>query len=228
MRKQISDHKKYVPALGYHLLTPFYDLLMRITGHESRLKNDFMMLAQLDDTQHVLDLGCGTGSLAMLIKREFPSIDITALDCDKKILSIAADKVVKAQVDIQFVHAFAEDLPCPDNCFDRILSSLLFHHLCWDRKQQVACEMFRVLKSGGEIHILDWGRASNWVMRTLFFSVQLVDGFTNTQENVSGRLVELFQNAGFTGVSEQQSFDTVFGTLVHYRALKSNDDQLSA
>lgn len=183
-----------------------------------------MMQAQLDNAQQVLDLGCGTGSLAILVKRDSPTINITALDCDLKILSIAAKKAGQMQVDVQFVHAFAENLPYPDNCFDRILSSLLFHHLSWDKKQQVAGEMFRVLKPGGELHVLDWGRASNRLMRTLFFVVQLVDGFSNTQDNISGRLVELFEHAGFSRVGEQQAFNTVFGTLVHYSAMKAHTD----
>lgn len=224
MNKRTSGHERYVPALGYHWLTPFYDRLTGITGQGDRLKHAFVQQAQLDNEQQVLDLGCGTGSLAILIKRDFPAIDITALDCDQKILSIAAKKAVQAQVDIQYVQAFVENLPCPGNSFDRLLSSLLFHHLSWDRKQQVASEMFRVLKSGGELHVLDWGRANSRLMRTLFFAVQLVDGFSNTLDNVSGRLIELFQNAGFSRVSEQQSFNTVFGTLVHYSALKAGAD----
>lgn len=182
----------------------------------------FMMQTQLDNTQQVLDIGCGTGSLAILIKSNFSTIDITALDCDQKILSIAADKANQARVGIQFVHAFAENLPYPDNCFDRVVSSLLFHHLSWGKKQQAADEIFRVLKPGGELHVMDWGRASNWLMRTLFLTVQVVDGFSNTQDNVSGRLIKLFDHAGFSRVSEQQLFDTVFGTLVHYGALKAD------
>ncbi|MCP5244569.1 MAG: hypothetical protein H6937_00820 [Burkholderiales bacterium] len=82
--------------------------------------------------------------------------------------------------------------------------------------------MTRVLKPGGQLHVLDWGRASNQLMRALFFAVQLVDGFDNTRDNVTGRLVELFEHARFYRIDEQQSFNTVFGTLVHYRALKAD------
>ena len=180
----------------------------------------FMQQSQLDNARRVLDLGCGTGSLAIFIKRDFMTIDITALDCDRTILSIAAVKAVEAHLDIQHVQAFAEYLPCQNNSFDRILSSLFFHHLSWNRKQQVAKEVFRVLKPGGELHVLDWGRASDRLMRALFFAVQLVDGFSNTQDNVAGRLPELFEQTGFSQVEEKQSFNTVFGTLVHYCALK--------
>ncbi|MDR4518309.1 MAG: class I SAM-dependent methyltransferase [Nitrosomonas sp.] len=146
MRRKASGRKKYVPALGYHWLTPFYDWLIGITGHGDRLMYAFMQQSQLDHAQQILDLGCGTGSLAILTKRNFQASGITALDCDPKILSIAARKAVHYQVDIQYIQAFAENLPCPDNSFDRVLSSLLFHHLPWDRKQQVANEVFRVCK----------------------------------------------------------------------------------
>ncbi len=179
-----------------------------------------MLQAQLGRADQVLDVGCGTGSLAILIKRNYPKITISALDCDQNILTIAGKKADSAQVDIQFHRAFAESLPYPDESFDRVVSTLFFHHLSWHSKKQAAGEIFRVLKPGGELHVLDWGRANNWLMRTLFIAVKLVDGYSNTQDNVSGRLIELFAQTGLTQVNEQQSFNTVFGTLVLYSAVK--------
>ena len=81
-----------------------------------------------------------------------------------------------------------------------------------------AREIHRVLKPGGEVHVADWGRPSNRIMRGLFFAIQLLDGFENPRGHVDGRLEALFKDAGFGGVRATQSFDTVYGTLVLYRA----------
>lgn len=83
-----------------------------------------------------------------------------------------------------------------------------------------AQEIFRVLKPGAELHIADWGRATNPFMRGLFLLIQLIDGFKNTQDNVSGKLIPLFEQAGFIEVKQRQTFNTVFGTMVLYSAVK--------
>ncbi|MCP5243859.1 class I SAM-dependent methyltransferase [Nitrosomonas sp.] len=221
MKEPRNDKKIYVPALGFHRLTPLYDWIAGCAGYGFRFWYTLMMQAQLEDEQRVLDLGSGTGSLAILIKQCFPGIEISALDCDPKILSLASRKAERAQAGIHFVRAFAERLPYPDNYFDRILSSLLFHHLTGDSKRKTAIEMLRVLKPGGEMYVMDWGRAANPVMRCLFFTVQLVDGFDNTCDNAAGRLPVFFEQAGFCKVGQLQAFNTIFGTLAFYRAVKA-------
>ncbi|SER59171.1 Ubiquinone/menaquinone biosynthesis C-methylase UbiE [Nitrosomonas sp. Nm51] len=227
MKKPVTDSKKFVPALGFHRLTPLYDWVAGCAGYGLRRWYTLTMQAQLANEQRVLDLGSGTGSLAILIKQHFPGIEISALDCDPKILSLASRKAKQAQTGIHFVRAFAERLPYPDNHFDRILSSLLFHHLTQDSKRRAAAEMLRVLKPDGQVHVMDWGRAANPVMRCLFFPVQLIDGFGNTRDNVAGRLPEFFEQAGFCEVAQQQVFNTIFGTLAFYRAAKRADSGLS-
>ena len=104
--------------------------------------------------------------------------------------------------------------------FDRVLSSLFFHHLTWENKQRTARELFRVLKPGAELHVADWGYPSNALMRGLFLFIQLLDGFENTQANVEGKLIELFQETGFSNVAQRQTFNTIFGTMVLYSAVK--------
>ncbi|MBA2483951.1 MAG: methyltransferase domain-containing protein, partial [Nitrosomonas sp.] len=121
---------------------------------------------------------------------------------------------------IQFDQAFSEELPYPNEYFDRVVSSLFFHHLTRDHKKRTGKEIFRILKPHGELHVADWGRASNLLMRGLFIPVQLLDGFKNTQDNVSGKLVGLFEQAGFAQVMERQAFNTIFGTMVLYSAVK--------
>ena len=218
--KITPSDRKYVPALGFHWLTPYYDFVVGAVTQTGMISKQLIQQAQIDTGHHVLDLACGTGTLVILIKQCFPTVNVTGVDCDEKILSIAQRKANQADVTIQFDHAFAEKLPYPDASFDRIVSSLFFHHLTWDNKKSTANEVYRTLKPQGELHVADWGQASSLLMRGLFIPVQLIDGFNNTQDNVSGKLVELFKQAGFAKVVQQQSFNTVFGTMTLYSAVK--------
>ena len=221
--KTTPPDRKYVPALGFHWLTPYYDFVVGAVTQAGTFRNALIQQAQFDAGQQILDLACGTGTLAVLIKQCFPAVNVTAVDCDGTILSFAEQKANLAEVTIQFDHAFAEKLPYPDASFDRIVSSLFFHHLTWENKISTVSEIYRVLKPQGELHVADWGQASNLLMRTLFIPVQLVDGFKNTQDNVSGKLIGLFKQAGFAKVVQQQSFNTIFGTMALYSAVKKSN-----
>lgn len=79
----------------------------------------------------------------------------------------------------------------------------------------------RVLKPGGALHVADWGKAQNLVMRGAFFLVQMLDGFATTTENVQGKLPKYFREAGFANVRETQRYMTVFGTLSLYAATRA-------
>lgn len=211
---------RYVPALGFHWLTPAYDVVVRTTTRERTFKTALIEQADVGPHQQVLDLACGTGTLAIWLKQRHPSANVRAIDGDPKILAIASRKAQQANVPIGFDRGLSFSLPYPDAAFDRVLSSLFFHHLGWRDKQRTARELYRVIRPGGQLHVADWGRARGPLMRAAFFAVQLIDGFENTQGNVEGRLVELFREAGFADVSERRAFATVFGTLSLYRSVK--------
>jgi len=123
---------------------------------------------------------------------------------------------------VQFDRALSYSLPYPAAHFDRVVSSLFFHHLSWENKERTAQELFRILKPGAELQVADWGRADNALMRGLFLVVQLLDGFKNTQDNVSGKLITLFEHAGFVEVVQRQTFDTIYGTMALYSAVKAS------
>ena len=209
-----------MPALGFHWLTPAYDLVVRTTTRERTFKTALIEQADLGPRQEVLDLACGTGTLAIWIKQRHPSANVRGIDGDPHILAIASRKAKEANLPIEFDRGLSFSLPYPDASFDRVLSSLFFHHLSWRDKQRTARELYRVIRPGGQLHVADWGRARGPLMRAAFFVVQLLDGFENTQGNVEGRLIELFREAGFSEVSEQRTFATLFGTLSLYCAVK--------
>ncbi len=210
----------YVPALGFHWLTPYYDAVVGTTTREQTFKRALIEQARLEAGHRILDLACGTGTLALWAKLSQPEADITGVDGDSAILSLAARKAQRASVAVRFDQALSHDLPYPEAHFDRVVSSLFFHHLSWEDKQRTARELFRVLKPGAELHIADWGPPANHLMRGLFVFVQLLDGFGNTRDNAMGKLVPLFAKAGFAQVSQRTSFSTMFGTMALYSAVK--------
>ncbi len=215
-----SPDRHYVPALGYRVLTPLYDAVVGATTRERSFKEALIRQACFEPGQRVLDLGSGTGTLAIWIKQRQPLLDITGVDVDPAILAIAARKAKKAHVDVHFDRAPSYELPSPAAHFDRVVSSLFFHHLSWQDKMRTARELFRVLRPGGELHVADWGRPTNVVMRGLFLMIQCLDSFETTRDNAAGRLVELFDQAGFIDVAEQRTFSTIYGTMTLYRAVK--------
>ncbi|SHK04498.1 class I SAM-dependent methyltransferase [Rhodothermus profundi] len=209
--------KRYVHALRFQWLTPAYDTIIKTTTREQRFKQALISQAQLGAGHQVLDVGCGTGTLAIWIKQRHPDVSVTGIDGEPAILAIARQKAQKAGVSVVFKQALAYSLPFPDHCFDRVFSSLLLHHMVWEDKVRTAREVFRVLKPGGTWHVADWGAPAHRIMRLLFFSIQLLDGFEQTRDHVTGRLPELFARAGFQEVQVGPSFSTLYGTLTLYQ-----------
>jgi len=215
-----STHSKYIPALRFNWLTPFYDSIVGATTREGTFKKSLIEQANIKPVYNVLDLACGTGTLAIWAKQHQPLANVTGVDGDPIILSLSEKKAQKNNVQVQFDHAMSFNLPYADATFDRVLSSLFFHHLTWENKQRTAKELFRILKPGAELHIADWGSPTSVLMRGLFFSIQLLDGFKNTKDNINGKLIDLFSEAGFSEVKQRKTFSTIYGTMTLYSAIK--------
>jgi ubiquinone/menaquinone biosynthesis C-methylase UbiE len=211
---------RYVPALRLRCLTPAYDVVVRTTTRERSVKRALIEQAGLRSGHRVLDLATGTGTLAIRMKQYEPLAEIVAIDGDADVLEIAQGKSRRAGLAIEWLQALAQDLPFPTGHFDRVVTSLFFHHLSADSKVRTAHEVFRVLRPGGELHVADWGRPTNPAMRGLFFAVQMLDGFENTRDNIAGKLVSYFRQAGFMDVAATRSLDTPLGTMVLYRGTK--------
>ena len=110
--------------------------------------------------RRILDLGCGTGSTTVMLKQAFPNAEVVGLDLSPYMLVAAEDKALTAELDIQWVHAKAEETRFPDRYFDLVTASLLFHETPAGITQQILQECYRLLTVGGEVLILDGNQES--------------------------------------------------------------------
>ncbi len=212
--------EKYVAALSYRWLDRLYDPLIRLTMPEKKFKIRLIEQATIQEGLRVLDLGCGTATLSLLVKETHPKVLITGLDGDINILKIANNKIRSRFFSLPIVNALAVSLPFYDRSFDRVVSSLLFHHLSHQAKRTALQEIYRLLKPGGEFHIADWGHPANIWAKIAFSVIRRLDSAETTEDNFQGRLPGLILEAGFQEVKEHPWFDTIFGTLRLYSAAK--------
>jgi ubiquinone/menaquinone biosynthesis C-methylase UbiE len=204
-------HADYIPAAGHDFLLPLYDPVLRLLMRERALRTRFLELAAIQPGQRVLDLGCGTATLLLLLKERCPSAEVVGVDGDPKVLALARAKAEKQGVAIRFDEALATQLPYGDASFDRVLSSLMLHHLTRDEKLQALREARRVLAAGASFHLVDFGPPRNWLARGV---VRALNHGERMADNLAGRLPELMREAGFARVEERGHHGTVFGTLV--------------
>jgi len=211
---------RYVPALGLRALTGLYDPVVRLTTREGAFKSRLLERAGLQPGERVLDLGCGTGTLAIQAKRGQPDAEIVGLDGDPEVLGRARRKAAGAGVEVDFDEGYSTELPYGASSFDVVLSTLFFHHLTGSDKRRTAAEVLRVLKPGGRLQVADWGRPADPAMRLLSTSIRLLDGFEQTRDNLAGSLPRIFDEAKLSDAAEVGRMRTAFGTLAFYRATR--------
>jgi SAM-dependent methyltransferase len=205
---------RFVPALRFRLLTPLFDPLVAVTTRERHFKGRVLDRAEVRDGERVLDLACGTGTLALHVLERAPGADVAGLDGDPAILERARAKAAGAGAEISFDEGLSTELPYEDRSFDVVLSTLFFHHLSDDAKRRSADEIQRVLRPGGRLVVADWGRPQDPLMRVVaFLGVQLLDGFSNTNSNLAGALPGILAGAGLEEVDVSDRIRLLFGTL---------------
>ncbi len=206
-------NEEYIPALSYDWLTSLYDPVVALTTREKTFKNALTEQARIGVGHRVLDLACGTATLSILLKQKQPKAQIVGIDGDPKILEIARTKARKAGLEIQFDEGMSFDLPYTNESFDRVTSSLFFHHLTRENKAKTLREVRRVLKPNGEFHVADWGLPASWLMRGSSYLIQLLDGFETTADSFDGLLPQLMAEAGLASIEETAHFNSLFGTI---------------
>lgn len=214
------EQTKFIPALRFKWLTGLYNPLVSFTMPEIKFKAALINQAGVKPEDKVLDFGVGTATLSLLLNKKHPECSIEGVDVDEQVLKIARKNVHKAKAEIVLSKYDGLQLPYSDNSFDKVITSLVFHHL--DRRQKINSfkEIRRILKTGGELHIADWGKPANITMRLAFYFVQFLDGFKTTNDNVKGLLPSYMEEAAFINIGSTRSFNTIFGTLWLYKGIK--------
>ena len=204
---------EYMPAAGRDVFLPLYDPITRLFGFQRALQA-LVAQAELHDGHSVLDIGCGTGTLAVLIKRTHPRVEMTALDPDPRALSRATRKAARAAVAIRFERGFAESLPYADATFDRVFSSMMFHHLGRDQRATALAEVRRVLKPHGRLEFLDFAGGTH------NFLAQILHGRA-VSAAAEDRLLRRMAEAGLVDARRVASRGTVFGAIAYYQASRA-------
>lgn len=213
----MTQSTSYIPALSFKRLTPIYDSFTSWTMREHTFKKALIAQANIGKGQRVLDLGCGTATLAIQMKQAQPEAEVFGIDIDPEMLAMGRAKVQTAGLIIALDEGSVFQLPYPANSFDRVLSSLVMHHLTTGNRHRALAEAFRVLKPGGELHIADYGKPHRFSMRLVS---KIMRHLEQTADLIDGLLPEMIRRAGFIDDEAPGNFTTVFGTLTLYKAKK--------
>lgn len=188
-----SAQRTYVPGAGRHWLLPLYDPLVKLLGGD-RARRKLLDQVVIQGSQRILDIGCGTGSLVVLIKRLHPDAEVVGLDPDPKALVRGGRKARQAAVSARFDEGFSDQLPYPDSSFHQVFSSFMFHHLERTAKEKTLREVARVLRPGGRLHLLDFeGPEPNGAGRLS----RLLHSSHYLEDNSENQILQLMRQAGF-------------------------------
>lgn len=213
----MTDSKEFVPALGWAALSPLYDGVVRLLTREHRWRSALVEQIAPRDGDTILDVGCGTGSLAILLKRSAPGARIVGLDPDADILARAEAKAKAAGVEIEWRRGFASDAAGAGGAFDKTVSSLVFHQVPMAGKTAGIAAMIEATRPGGEIHIADFARQRSRLMRTLFGIVGRFDGIENTSANAEGAIERLLAETSPAAAVPTRTFGTPLGEISLFR-----------
>lgn len=169
-----------------------YDLIawLFLLGRERAFREKLVALARLRPGETVLDVGCGTGTLAIAAKRRVGARGaVYGIDASPEMIARATSKARKAGLDVAFKNAMVEALPFSDGSFDVVLSTLMLHHLPSKAREACALEVRRVLKPGGRALVVDFGVKQSKMTR-------IISHFHRHGYVELGNMIQLVETAG--------------------------------
>lgn len=216
----MSRHS-FTPASGRFAPTRFYDPVVALTRERLWRALAVMYVAPRPDDV-IVDVGCGTGSLALLLSQVEPRATIVGIDPDPDVLAVARQKVASSAA-VQWRVGMGDALvdSVGADAVDTVVSSLVLHQCPVSMKRAVLASTFAVLRPGGRLVIADYGLQRTPLMRLAFRTVQLADGKEDTQPSADGIVPKLMSEAGFRDVREAEVVPTVTGSISVYVACKA-------
>lgn len=211
----MTEPKAYTPPAGYHFLTPLYDIGVRISTRETLWRTALVELISPKEDDVLLDIGAGTGSLALSLARKNPVTRYFGIDPDLAAIEVASNKTRAAGIRAEFKHAlFSAEAVAAWPPPSVATLCLVLHQVPLDEKLRLLREIHAVLRPGGRLYIADYGEQRSWLMRKLFrATIQKLDGLTDTQPNADGVLMPLMIEGDFSQVCEVRQFETITGSI---------------
>ena len=207
----MTSKRTCFPAAGCDWALPIYAPLAKLLGGDA-ICSAFVERMELAPGQRFLDIGCGTGTLAVLIQQLHPGVAVVGLDPDPRALARAARKAERAGVEVHFDRGFSDQLPYADASFDRVFSNI-FSLLPHEEKETTLGEVRRVLRPGGSFQLVDMVKTppgfSFW---RLFKRTQRFEFCTEEQ------IFDLMREAGLTDARKTGQYKVWFWSFVSYQA----------
>lgn len=205
--------RHFVPALGFHWLTAMYDPLIRRWGAATRMRASVIAALDLQPGMRILELGAGPGRLAIQIKRAHPEVTIDAVDIDTRMVDRARRNASTAGVEIAFREADMTQREDLESGYDRVYSTMTFHHLGIDAKHEALDTARQSLAPDGKFVVADFTRPRDPLQWALFAWIQQpLDGFANTRPHRDGRFERAIHDT-FTRVRSTAVARTIAGTI---------------
>ena len=213
------SERAFTPAMGRFAPTRMYDSVAALL--RERLWRGLVARHVAPRPGDVIvDVGCGTGSLALLLQHVEPQARIIGVDPDREVLGTARRKADDAGAAVEWRVGMGDAMVevVGSGTASAVVSSLVLHQCPMAMKRAVLASMFVALRPGGRLVIADYGLQRTRLMRLAFRVVQLADGKQDTQPNADGILPRLISEAGFQDVREAEVVPTISGSISVYTA----------
>ncbi len=219
MAQHIHSHTPEQPAQTEGKLirwAPYYDFMVNVTslGHAGMLRRMTVDNALIQPGDSVLDVGCGTGEVALLARTRTNAGKVYGIDPAPEMIAVAKSKAARRKLDVDFRVGVIETLPFPDASMDVVTSSLMMHHLPEEIQVLGMAEVYRVLKPGGRLLIADFMRPAGSLMNHIFTTVT---HHQHVRSGLADEVTMLLKKTGFSQVTQLDGNVLVIGFV---RAVK--------
>lgn len=218
----MADSTSFTPALGRAELTASYDHVIAVMTREKKWRSRLLQSIAPQPHELIVDIGCGTGTFAIMVAVTVPHARIIAVDPDPAVLALASKKAATSQANIEFVEALGGDRinGLPYGQADKVVTSLVLHQCPMDAKRALLDNAHALLGLDGTLFVADYGVQHSLLMQMLFNQVRSLDGYENTRANKDGLIPVLMEEAGFANVKEHWQIQTPTGSITLWIAKK--------
>lgn len=208
----MSSRRTYLPAAGRDWLLWTYDPWAKLVGADA-IRSTLISQMDLQPGQRILDIGCGTGSLVVLLKQLHTDVSVVGLDADAPALALAKHKAQRAGVNAHFHRGFSNQLPYSGASFDRVSCTFMFSLLPIVEKEATLREARRVLRAGCSFHLLDLAKPPPG---GLF--VRLLRSNQRFHVSTEDEIIALLRQAGFSEAKKTGDYPMWLWPVASYRA----------